>query len=60
MSWFDAAEICKVIGLSNTAKALERLDDDEMLVDRSRLLNESGLYHLVLQCELPKASEFAS
>ena len=77
VSWFDAAEICKAIGLTNTAKSLEKLDDDEKrLVSKEDqkgitpgyipiggfqdkwFINESGLYHLVLQCELPKAKPF--
>ena len=53
--WFVAADVCKVLEHSNTAMALERLDDDEKYKFSLGLsggdtwcVNEPGLYSLVL------------
>lgn len=54
--WFVATDACKVLGLTNTTTALLALDEDE----RSKfslgrqgevnIVNESGLYTLILRC----------
>lgn len=62
--WFVAADVCKALDLSNTTAALERLADDE----RSKLnlgrqgetnvINECGLYALILRSRKPEAIKF--
>lgn len=55
--WFVAADACKVLGQSNTTKALYSLDDDErsnFKLGRQgvvNIINESGLYTLILRCD---------
>lgn len=55
--WFVAADVCKVLGQSNTTKALYSLDDDErsnFKLGRQgmvNIINESGLYTLTLRCD---------
>lgn len=63
-SWFVAKDVCDILGISNPSDALKRLDDDE----RSRfnlgrqgetnIVNEAGLYVLVLASRKPEAREF--
>lgn len=57
--WFVAKDLCDVLGLTNSRMALEKLDEDEKgvsSVDTIRglqqlsVVNESGLYALVLRC----------
>ena len=62
--WFVAKDVCDILEISNTSDALKRLDDDE----RSRfnlgrqgetnIVNEAGLYVLVLGSRKPEAHEF--
>lgn len=62
--WFVAKDVCDILEISNPSDALKRLDDDE----RSRfnlgrqgetnIVNESGLYVLVLGSRKPEAHEF--
>lgn len=62
--WFVAKDVCKALDLSNTTAALERLADDE----RSKLnlgrqgetnvINECGLYALILRSRKPEAIKF--
>lgn len=63
--WFVAADVCRVLEISNTTDALNRLDDDE----KARLnlglpggptncVNEPGLYSLVLGSRKPEARAF--
>jgi len=55
--WFVAADVCRILGQSNTTKALKSLDDDErsnLKLGRqgsSNIINESGLYTLILRCD---------
>lgn len=70
--WFVAADVCKALEISNTADALKRLDDDEkMTIDSTdshsgqrggaqsmNIVNEPGLYSLVLGSRKPEAKEF--
>ena len=63
--WFVAADVCKVLEHSNTAMALERLDDDEKYKFSLGLsggdtwcVNEPGLYSLVLGSRKPEAKAF--
>lgn len=65
--WFVAADVCRALGLDSTGKALTRLDDDEKGVNSIRtlggsqmmtIINESGLYALVLGSRKPEAKAF--
>ena len=65
--WFVAADVCRALGLDSTGKALTRLDDDEKGVNSIHtlggsqmmtIINESGLYALVLGSRKPEAKAF--
>ena len=55
--WFVAADVCGILGLSNTTKALYSLDEDERSNFKlgrqgaANIINESGLYTLILRCD---------
>ena len=58
--WFVAAEVCAVLDIANDRDAVGKLDDDEKgavgLTDaigrqqETTIINESGLYTLILRC----------
>ena len=62
--WFVAADVCEILGLTNATVALQKIDDDE----RSKfnlgrqgevnIVNEYGLYNLVLTSRKPEAKSF--
>lgn len=63
--WFVAADVCKHLGINNSTDAVGRL----LAQDKARLnlglrgspptiVNESGLYDLILQSRKPAAREF--
>ena len=65
--WFIARDICSSIELGDTSKATSRLDDDEKLTrtlfvsGQTRnvtLINESGLYSLILTSRKDEAKRF--
>ena len=65
--WFVAKDVCSILQLSDTSKALIKLDDDEKLtrkifgLGQSRsmwLVNESGLYNLIFRSNKPEAKTF--
>ena len=62
--WFVAKDICDALGIQNTTMAVDRLDDDERAKsDLGRqgeawIINESGLYSLVLRSDKPEAKRF--
>ena len=65
--WFVAKDVCDVLGIKNNRDAILRLDDDEKATsvlptqygDKEMwLINESGLYALVLQSRRPEAKPF--
>ncbi len=66
--WFMLADVCRVLGLGNAPQSAARLDDDEkstiMISDSGNLnsnrtvINESGLYSLVLTSRKPEAKRF--
>lgn len=55
--WFIAKEICDILELTNPTMALQSLDDDErakLNLGRqgdANIINESGLYTLILRCK---------
>ncbi len=65
--WFVGKDIAKALGYSNTAKAVRmHVDNEDRTVNemvtvngtQAVLINESGLYSLILSSKLPKAKEF--
>ena len=65
--WFVAADVCRALEIGNTAMALSRLDDDEKGINSTdtlggkqemAIVNEPGLYSLVLGSRKPEAKEF--
>lgn len=65
--WFVAADICCVLEIKDTWSALSRLDEDEKDTDSISTLggtqtmlivNEPGLYSLVLSSRKPEARDF--
>jgi len=66
-TWFVAADICAVLEHTDPSKAASRLEDDEKGVATVRtpggeqqlvIINESGLYRLVLTSRKPQAKVF--
>lgn len=66
--WFVAVDVCKALEIQNNRDAISRLDDDEkntvVLTDGNRgnpnmtIVNEPGLYALVLSSRKPEAKAF--
>lgn len=65
--WFVAVDVCRALELTNSRMAIERLDDDEKGVSSidtlggkqtMAIINEPGLYTLVLGSRKPEAKEF--
>lgn len=65
--WFVAKDVCEVLEHTNSRMALERLDDDEKGVStvytpggpqEMAVVNEAGLYALVMTSRLPEAKAF--
>ena len=65
--WFSAADVCAVLGMKNHREATRHLDDDEKGVisndtpggaQQISIINESGLYSLVLRSRKPEAKPF--
>ena len=62
--WFVANDVTTILGLSNTTVALQRLDEDERAKynlgrqGMTNIVNENGLYNLVLASRKPEAKQF--
>lgn len=65
--WVVAKDVCEILGLTNSRKALQALDDDEKGVTNCYTLggtqslsvvNESGLYSLIFRSNKPEAKVF--
>ncbi len=65
--WFVAKDICDILEIQRTNDALQKLDDDEKLMRKISasgqnrkmwLVNESGLYALILRSSKPEARTF--
>ena len=66
--WFVANEVCKVLGYSNPRKAvIDHVDEEDKNTVTIRdgignpnkvIINESGLYSLILSSKLPSAKKF--
>lgn len=62
--WFVAIDVCDFLGLTNPTMALSRLDEDERAKfnlgrqGNTNIINEYGLYSLVLASRKPEAKQF--
>lgn len=70
--WFVAVDVCRALEISNVSDALKRLDDDEKMTlgsteghsgkrggaQSTNIVNEPGLYALVLGSRKPEARQF--
>lgn len=65
--WWIAKDVCDVLGVDNVSQALDRIDDDERNTiilnegignPEKAVINESGLYSLVLSSRKPEAKAF--
>ncbi len=66
--WFVAADVCRVLDIAQTARAVEGLDDDEVTTthvtdalgrqQQTYIVNEPGLYSLILRSRKPEAKAF--
>ena len=62
--WFVAADVCRALEIQNVTQAMERLDDEERAMfnigrqGETHIVNESGLYTLILGSRKPEAKRF--
>lgn len=66
--WWAARDVCDILGMSRTTDAIRRLELDEVdktsLIDgkgaaqETYIINESGLYNLILRSNKPEAKAF--
>lgn len=66
--WFVGRDVCNILGYANASKAIaDHIDNDDKLYNESLsslgqrggwLINESGLYSLILSSKLPNAKRF--
>ena len=66
--WFVLKDVCRVLGLGSAHKAADRFDEDERnqipLTDslgrqqETTIINESGLYNVILRSDKPEAKPF--
>lgn len=66
-AWFMAKDVCDLLTLTNSRQSVDRLDEDEKLMytlytsGQNRdvtVINESGLYSLILTSNKPEAKKF--
>jgi len=65
---FVLKDVCDVLGLSDTRRVAERLDDDECIQtpvtdnlgreQQTYTVNESGLYNVIIRSDKPQARQF--
>lgn len=65
--WFVLKDVCAVLKMRNSRMVADRLDDDEKGVSQTdtlggaqemTVINESGLYHVILRSDKPEAKPF--
>lgn len=62
--WFVAADVCGALDVQNVTQAVARLDSDERAMfnihpqGNTNIINESGLYSLILGSRKPEAKRF--
>lgn len=67
-TWWVLKDVCNVLGLTTPARVAERLEEDEVsqthIIDsigraqETTIINESGLYNVILRSDKPEAREF--
>ena len=66
-TWWVLKDICGVLDLGNSRMVFERLDEDEKGVSQidtlggkqnMQIINESGLYNVILRSDKPEAKPF--
>lgn len=64
--WFVAADVCRALEMTDVTMSIKRLDDDERgklnlgRQGETNIVNEPGLYTLVLGFRKPEAKAFKS
>ena len=67
MIWFVAKDVCDILEIKDVSQAVESLDADEKGISQTytpggkqnmTVINESGLYSLILSSKLDRAREF--
>lgn len=66
--WFVAKDVCTILGYTNASKAIaDHVDDEDKLNNETLsslgqrggwIINESGLYSLIMSSKMPSAKEF--
>lgn len=62
--WFVAKDICEILKHTNPTMAMQMLEDDERTklslgrAGETNVINESGLYALIIKSNLPNAKKF--
>lgn len=62
--YFVLTDVCQVLGLTNPSKVAQRLDEDERSnfklgrQGKATIINESGLYAVILRSDKPQAKQF--
>ena len=65
--WWVLKDVCTVLSIGNARDVFSRLDDDEKGVDQidtlggkqyMQIVNESGLYNVILRSDKPQAKPF--
>lgn len=62
--WFVAADVCRALGLTNPTMSMQQLEEDERAKlnlgrqGKTNVVNEYGLYNLVLASRKPEAKAF--
>lgn len=64
-TWWVLKDVCGVLGIENATDVAKRLDEDEVtrfnlggLSGESNIINESGLYNVILRSDKPEAKPF--
>ncbi|MCX8643206.1 phage antirepressor KilAC domain-containing protein [Bifidobacterium sp. B4081] len=64
-TWWVLKDVCDVLGVKNATDVAKRLDQDEVtrfnlggLSGESNIVNESGLYKIILRSDKPQAHDF--
>ena len=65
-TWWVLRDVCEILDLTTPARVAERLDDDEVslthIIDsigrkqETTIMNESGLYNVILRSDKPQAT----
>lgn len=62
--WFIAKDICEVLEIANVTQAVQQLDEDQRSMlnigrqGEANIINESGLYTLIVRSRKPNAKQF--